>query len=92
MPSASPRIESPRVSIVGQIIGDDRGEDDGKEGSAEAEERENGRDEVCIVESLSLYDHHQYVEQGDGNGATYHGDESNSEICKAQKRNSDAAS
>lgn len=27
----------------------------------------------------------------DGNGATYHGNESNSEICKTQKRNSDAA-
>ena len=28
----------------------------------------------------------------DGGHATYHGDESNSEICKTQKRNCDAAS
>lgn len=28
----------------------------------------------------------------DGECATYHGDESNSEICKTQKRNCDAAS
>lgn len=28
----------------------------------------------------------------DGNGATYHGDESNGKICKTQKRHSDAAS
>ena len=27
----------------------------------------------------------------DGNGAIYHGDESNSEICKTQKRNRDTA-
>lgn len=32
------------------------------------------------------------VNNGDGNGATYHGNESNSEICKTQKRDSDAAS
>ena len=63
MPSASPRVECPRVSVVGQVIGDDRGEDDGKEGSAEAEEREDGGDEVCIVESLSLYIVCQQVEQ-----------------------------
>lgn len=29
---------------------------------------------------------------GDGNSTTYHGDESNSEICKTQKCHSDAAS
>lgn len=63
MPSASPRIESPCGCVVGQVIGDDRGEDDGEEGGAEAEEREDGRDEVCIVESLSLYNSCQQIEE-----------------------------
>ena len=63
MPSASPRIESSGVIVVGQVVGDDRGEDDGKEGSAKAEEREKGGDDVCIVKSLPLYDSNQHVEQ-----------------------------
>lgn len=37
MPSARPRTESSRVRAVGQFVGDDRGEDDGKKRNAEAE-------------------------------------------------------
>lgn len=46
MPPAGPRIESPGVGVVGQFVGDNRGKDDGKEGKAETERRENGRDEI----------------------------------------------
>ena len=41
MPSASPGTECARVRAIGRFICDDRCEDDGEEGNAEAEDRKN---------------------------------------------------
>ena len=61
MPSASPGTECARVRAIGRLICDDRREDDGEKGNAEAEDKKNGRDEVCVMESLPLHDTCQYV-------------------------------
>ena len=92
MPSASPGTECARVRAIGRFICDDRCEDDGEKGNAEAEDEKNGGDEVCVVESLPLHDTCQYFGQFQGTGGAYHGHGSNSEISKTQQRHDDAAS